>query len=123
MNPEIDIDPKKRIAKGYDCENATFKKFGKEQSIRDYVQAGKDGTEIKELIQKAGGLEQLKRFNKDLPTADIEIDLNMNPIVANKIIKAGQVAKIKLDQMAAIKAEMENQPKTEPEPNNKGGEE
>lgn len=121
MNPVEKIDPKERHAKGYDCEKATFVKYGKEISIRDYVQAGKDGTEIKEIIQKAGGLEQIKRFNKELPTSEIEIDLNMNPILANKILKAGQVAKAQIDYQKTLKAELEKETKKPEE--NKGGEE
>lgn len=120
MNPTIDIDPKERHAKGYDCEHETFCKFGKEIEIHDYVQAGKAGTEIKEIIQQAGGLEQLKRFNKELPTTDIEIDLNMNPIMANKIIKAGNAAKMRLDRLEAERQALE---KEQNKKEDKGGEE
>lgn len=89
-------------SKGYDCEKATFNKYGKDINIHDYIQAGKEGTIAKEIIEKAGGLANLKGANEELPTSDIVIDMNMDPYTANQILKCGKIAEAK------IKKEMEN---------------
>lgn len=92
--------------KGYDCENATFEKYGKKIKIHDFIQEGKDGTEASELVKNAGGLKQLKGALENLPSSEITIDLNMDIIQANKILKAGQVAQKELDRQAKIEAEL-----------------
>lgn len=94
-------------SKGYDTAEETFIKFGKEIKIHDFVQAGRDGTEISELIKTAGGLQQLKGAMEKIPSAEFVIDLNMDVITANRMLKAAQTAKVELERQAAIKAEME----------------
>lgn len=93
-------------SKGYDCENATFVKYGKEIKIHDFIQEGKEGTEANELVKNAGGLKQLKGALEKIPSSDTVIDLNMDIIQANKILKAGQVAQKKLDRQAKIAEEL-----------------
>lgn len=94
-------------SKGYDCENETFNKYGKEINIHDYIQAGKEGTIAKEIIEKAGGLANLKGANEKLPTSDIVIDMNMDPYTANQIIKCGKIAEAKIQKEMEIQAEIE----------------
>lgn len=100
-------------AKGYKCQNATFKKYGKEINIHDFIQAGKEGTIASEIIKTAGGIQNLKGANEKLPTADITIDMNMDPYIANQIIKAGKIAKEKIQ--AEIKTKKEIKKKEENE--------
>lgn len=108
-------------SKGYDTENETFCKYGKEIRIHDYVQAGKDGTEASQVIASAGGIEQLKAYNANIPTSDIEFDLNMDPYIANQIVKIGKIAQEKLDREAKIQEELAKINETINTP--KGGEE
>lgn len=103
MKPYGTKIPEKSESKGYDCENATFNKYGKEISIHDYIQGGRSGTIAKEIVQKAGGLMQLDGANKKLPTSDIVIDLNMDPYKAQRILKAGKVAQEHLNKILAEK--------------------
>lgn len=110
MRPYGVKTPTKTESKGYDCENATFNKYGKEISIHDYVQGGREGTIAKEIVQKAGGLMQLDGANKKLPTSDIKIDLNMDPYQAQRILKTGKIAQERLNKLLAEK-EQEKQEK------------
>lgn len=92
--------------KGYDCENAEFKKYGKQIKIHDFIQEGKDGTEASELVKNAGGLKQLKGALEKIPSSDFVIDMNMDIIQANRILKAGQVAQKEIEKQAKINAEI-----------------
>lgn len=92
--------------KGYDCENAEFKKYGKQIKIHDFIQEGKDGTEASELVKNAGGLKQLKGALEKIPSSDFVVDMNMDIIQANRILKAGQVAQKEIERQAKINAEI-----------------
>lgn len=107
MRPPKTKITKNSTSKGYDCENATFKKYGKDINIHDFIQAGKEGTIAKEIIEKAGGITNLRGANEKLPTADTVIDMNMDAFTANQIIKAGKVAQEKINKEIKIKQEME----------------
>lgn len=96
------VAPKR--GKPYDCENATFIKYGKEINIHDFIQEDKNDADAKLIIQQAGGLEAIAEKVKQFDDAPIVIDLNMDAIQANQILKAGKIAQRKLD---AIKAEAE----------------
>lgn len=87
--------------KPYDCENATFIKYGKEINIHDFIQEDKDDANAKLIIQQAGGLEAIAEKVKRFDDAPIVIDLNMDAIQANQILKAGKIAQRKLDEMKA----------------------
>lgn len=93
--------------KGYDCENAEFEKYGKKIKIHDFIQEGKDGTEASELVKNAGGLKQLKGALEKIPSSDFVIDMNMDIIQANRILKAGQIAQKEIERQAKIDAEIE----------------
>ena len=103
--------------KAYDCEKATFVKFGKEINIHDFIQEDKDAANAKMIIQEAGGLQAIADKVKQFDDAPIVIDLNMDAIQANQILKAGKIAQRKLDaikaQQAALNAAMQETKKTE----------
>ena len=101
---KIDFSKCQNKSKGYDTANATFKKFGKEWPIKEYVQEGKDNTSAKDIIKKAGGLQNIPQINQKLKDTDIVLDMNEDVFTINHKIKLGNIAKKKLD---AIKAEME----------------
>lgn len=90
--------------KAYDCENATFIKYGKEINIHDFIQEDKDAANAKMIIQEAGGLQAIADKVKQFDDAPIVIDLNMDAIQANQILKAGKIAQRKLDEMKAQQA-------------------
>lgn len=96
--------PKEPTRHGYDCAEAVYKKYGKEISVHDFVQGGREGTIAKDIIQKAGGLMQLEGANKKLPTSDIVIDMNMDPYKAQRILKMGKIAQEHLNKVMAEKA-------------------
>ena len=93
------VAPKR--GKPYDCENATFVKYGKEINIHDFIQEDKNDADAKLIIQQAGGLEAIAEKVKQFDDAPIVIDLNMDAIQANQILKAGKIAQRKLDEMKA----------------------
>lgn len=101
---KIDFSKCQNKSKGYDTANATFKKYGKDWSIKEYVQEGKDNTSAKDIIQKAGGLNNLPQINQKLEDTGVVLDMNQDIFTINHKIKLGNIAKKKLD---AIKAEME----------------
>ena len=101
---KIDFSKCQNKSKGYNTANATFKKYGKEWPIKEYVQAGKDNTSAKDIIQKAGGLQNLPQINQKLKDTGIVLDMNEDIFTINHKIKLGNIAKNKLD---AINAEME----------------
>lgn len=101
---KIDFSKCQNKSKGYDTANVTFKKYGKEWPIKEYVQEGKDNTSAKDIIKKAGGLQNLPQINHNFEGTDIVLDMNEDIFTINHKIKLGNIAKKKLD---AMKAEME----------------
>ena len=100
--------------KAYDCENATFVKYGKEINIHDFIQEDKNDADAKLIIQQAGGLQAIAEKVSQFDDAPIVIDLNMDAIQANQILKAGRIAQRKIDEMKAqqemiLKAQQEAQ--------------
>ena len=95
-------------SEGYDTENATFIKFGKEIKIHDFIQAGKEGTIAKEIIEKAGGISAIKNQMQEIDASETIIDMNMDPYTANQILKAGKIANEKIQKELKIKAEIES---------------
>lgn len=93
------VAPKR--GKPYDCADATFVKYGKEINIHDFIQEDKNDADAKLIIQQAGGLEAIAQQVKQFDDAPIVIDLNMDAIQANQILKAGRIAQRKLDEMKA----------------------
>lgn len=101
---KIDFSKCQNKSKGYNTANATFKKYGKEWPIKEYVQAGKDNTSAKDIINKAGGLQNLPQINQKLKDTGVILDMNEDIFTINQKIKLGNIAKKKLD---AINTEME----------------
>lgn len=93
------VAPKR--GKAYDCADATFVKYGKEINIHDFIQEDKNDADAKLIIQQAGGLEAIAEKVRQFDDAPIVIDLNMDAIQANQILKAGKIAQRKLDEMKA----------------------
>lgn len=92
---------------GYNCENATFTKYGKEIKIHDFIQEGKDGTEASQIVKNMGGVKQLEHALEKIPNADFCVDLNIDAHTASKMIKTANVIKKELDRKAAIQKELE----------------
>lgn len=97
-------------SEGYDTENETFIKYGKEIKIHDFIQAGKEGTIAKEIIEKAGGISAIKSQiqMQEIDASETVIDMSMDPYTANQILKAGKIAKEKVMKELKIKAEIES---------------
>lgn len=97
-------------SKGYSCANAVYLKYGKEIPVKDFIEQGKDGTIAKELIKDASGLKQLENKIKNLPNADITIDLNEDLYSINHKLKCGQIAEKKIqEEIKRLKSEKEKE--------------
>lgn len=122
------ISPTKTIktpARPSGC-GAIWVKYGKEVSVKDYVQAGREGTEIKSVMEQKGGLMNLKGFGAKSDTSDTVIDMSiLNPVQAGKVIKVAGIIrdkqKAKAEAEAKAKAEAEAKAKAEAEAKLKGG--
>lgn len=112
MRPFGTKTPKEPLRKGYDTENAVYKKYGKEISVHDWIQGGKEGTIAKDIIKQAGGIMNLKGAQETIPDATETIDLNMDPLIAKKIVDAGKIARDNLLK-AQEKAKLQKQQKKE----------
>lgn len=89
-------------SKGYDTENEVYVKYGKEYRIDDYINEYKDGTNAKEIINKAGGLQNLPHAMERIKDSEVVIDMNEDIFTINRKLKLGQIAQRKID---AIKEE------------------
>lgn len=89
-------------SKGYDTENEVYVKYGKEYRVDDYINEYKDGTNAKEIINKAGGLQNLPHAMERIKDSEVVIDMNEDIFTINRKLKLGQIAQRKID---AIKAE------------------
>ena len=98
--------------KPYDCANCTYKKYGNEIKIADYVNAGRDGTEAKKIIGKTVSIDDLKRMCKEIPEQKEILNMNLDPYMANKIMKTSKIAH---EKIMKLKAEAEAKAKAEAE--------
>ncbi len=100
----------KFVRKPLKCANATFNKYGREISIHNYIQAGKDGTIAKEIVQKAGGFdvikEQMEKFKCE--DAKISIDLNTDLYEVNRKLKIGKIAEKKFQEIMETQKKLES---------------
>ena len=99
-----EIDWSYKPSKGYDTENEVYVKYGKEYRVDDYVNEYKDGTNAKEIINKAGGLQNLPHAMERIKDSEVVIDMNEDIFTINRKLKLGNIAQRKID---AIKAEQE----------------
>lgn len=105
MRPQGLIIKEPSKSEGYSCKNATFNKYGKEISIHDHIQAGKDGTIAAEIIKKANGIENIAKEMQKIPESNVVIDMNMDPYIANRILQAGKIEYQKLQELQKQKLE------------------
>lgn len=105
------------------CSQAVFNKYGKEISIHDYIQAGKDGTIAKEIIQKAGGFDvikgQMEKFKCE--DAKITIDLNTDLFEVNRKLKMGKIAEKKFKEKMEIQKKLDSIKQKQEKNETKGG--
>lgn len=106
--------------KPYDCENCTYKKYGNEIKIKDFVNAGRENTEAKKIIGKTVSMEELKRLCKDIPEQKEIVNMNIDPYMANRLMKTAQISHEKIMKMKA-EAEKQAEMKKEKEEQPKGG--
>lgn len=95
--------------KKYDCENCTYKKYGNEIKITDFVNAGREGTETKKIIGKTVSIEELKKMCKEIPEQKETVNMNIDPYMANKLIKTSKIA---YEKIMKLKAEKETKEET-----------
>lgn len=89
----------------------TWVKFGIEQNIQEFIDAGAESVQIMKHIQDAGGLENLKAAGlKDVD--DVVIDRQMDIVQMNRMAKVIKIAKEKLERERA-EAEKSNSSETE----------
>ena len=104
-------------SKGYDTENEVYTKYGKDYRIDDYVNEYRDGTNAKEIINKAGGLQNLPHAMERIKDSEVVIDMNEDIFTINRKLKLGNIAQRKIDaikaEQARIAAEQAAQEKSE----------
>lgn len=98
--------------KPYDCANCTYHKYGKDIKISEFVNAGRENTEVKKIIGKTVSIDDLKRMCKEIPEQKEIVNMNINPYMANRLMKT---AKISHDKIMKVKAEAEAQARAEAE--------
>lgn len=99
---------------------AKWTKYGQEISVKDYVQAGRDGTEMSVIVERKGGLKNLNAFGTQDDQSDTVIDMSINLEQATRQLKVANIVKqnIAARKAAAEKAAAEKkqeQPKGENE--------
>lgn len=106
---DIDFRKCNNRSKGYDTEKDVYHKYGKDYLISEYINEFKDGTNAKEIIQKAGGLQNLPHAMERIKNSEISIDMNEDIFTINRKIKLGQIAQRKYNAIQAEKARLEAQ--------------
>lgn len=82
---------------------AEFTKYGKKIKIHDFIQEGRDGTEITDVIERAGGLDKLKAAKDNSDTSDIVVDMSLNIHQAQKQMKVARLVENKIKAEKAAK--------------------
>lgn len=98
MIPGTKIDWTKTERKAYDTANEVYHKYGKDYLISEYVNEYKDGTNAKEIIEKAGGLKNLPHAMEQIKDSEVVIDMNEDIFTINRKIKLGKIAQRKIDE-------------------------
>lgn len=98
--------------KPYDCENCVYHKYGKDIKISEFVNAGRENTEVKKIIGKTVSIEDLKKMCKEIPEQKEIVNMNIDPYMANRLMKTSKIA---YDKIMEIKAEAEEKAKAEAE--------
>lgn len=116
-NPIENMDftkAKFRKSKPHSCGNQFFNIKGKKIAVQDWIEANKDGTEIKAQIEQAGGIEQIK-IQKGIYDPEQAIDFNRELHSDVQKIHNGtmaeQKAMLKIKKMNEQKQEIKQEPK------------
>lgn len=96
-------------SKGYDTENEVYVKYGKEYRVDDYINEYKDGTNAKEIINKAGGLQNLPHAMEHIKDSEVVIDMNEDIFTINRKLKLGNIAQRKIDAIKEKQARIAEQ--------------
>lgn len=100
LNKKIDF--KYKGSKGLDTENEVYHKYGKDYLIRDYINEFREGTNAKEIIKKAGGLNNLPHAMERIKDSNVVIDMNEDIFTINRKLKIGAIAQRKIDAQKEI---------------------
>lgn len=80
------------VRRGLKTADATFKKYGSEVMIRNFINEGRDGTEITKIMDKIGGnVAELPNANKEIPEISNKIDLRTDFM---QIVRESKVRKV-----------------------------
>ena len=115
QNHKIDFAKCNNRSKGLDCENDVYHKYGKDYLIKDYVNEYRDGTNAKEIIAKAGGLQNLPHAMERIKDTEIVIDMNEDIFTINRKLKLGAIAQRKIDAAKAAAKAAEQAAANQPE--------
>lgn len=121
LNFKGDLTARKK-SKGLDLENEVYHKYGKDYNIKDYVNEFKDGTNAKEIINKAGGLQNLPFAMEKIKDSEVVINMNEDIFTINRKLKLGAIAQRKYDALQAEKAALEAKAAAEQPTNENKGE-
>lgn len=102
---------KRTRSKGYDTANEVYHKYGKDYPIRDYINEYRNGTNAKEIIMKAGGLQNLPHALERIKDSEVVVNMNEDIFTINRKLKLGQIAQRKYDAIQAEKARVEAEAK------------
>ena len=81
----------------------TPKPFQNRNQVNEY----KDGTSAKEIIAKAGGLQNLPHAMERIKDSEVVIDMNEDIFTINRKLKLGAIAQRKIDAAKAAAAAAE----------------
>lgn len=98
--------------KTYDCENCVYHKYEKDIKISEFVNAGRENTEVKKMIGKTVSIEDLKKMCKEIPEQKEIVNMNIDPYMANRLMKTSKIA---YDKIMKVKAEAEAKAQAEAE--------
>lgn len=101
----------------YDCKDCVYHKYGKDIKISEFVNAGRENTEAKKIIGKTVSIEDLKRMCKEIPEQTEIVNMNIDPYMANRLMKTSKIA---YDKIMKVKAEAEAQAEAKDKEQKKG---
>lgn len=92
---------------------ATFIKYGREIDIHDFIQEGRDGTEIQQIIERSGGIDKLKAAGITSDTSGETVDMSINLHQAQKIMKVARIAEQELQKKLEMQEKSQETKKQE----------
>lgn len=112
---KIDFSKCNNRSKGLDTEKCVYQKYGKDYPIKDYINEFKDGTNAKEIINKAGGLKNLPHAIEKIKDSEVTIDMNEDIFTINRKLKLGTIAQRKINAIKEMQAQAQTQNQTKKE--------